>query len=119
MAFFGEKSIMDTIKGVGSWVDEQQLTNQEQVEIKIMLFKAMEPFKVIQRIMVTIIMWHWIIWAANVLGSIWLGHYDGDYALYTKFVEYAQLQMVWVPTAAAVTLYLGGGLTFFKGGKKD
>ena len=116
--WFGKSEVMETVKGVGKWIDEQQLTNEEQVNVKIMLFKAMAPFKVVQRIMVTIIMWHWGLWAVNVLASIWLGYHDGDYALYTKFVEYAQLQMVWMPTAAAVTLYLGGGLTFFKG-KKD
>ncbi len=115
-SWFGKEEIVSAVKGVGNWIDELNLTKEEQVKLKMQLFKAMEPFKVIQRIMVTIIMRHWMVWGINCMVAVWVGYITGDteYELFRIFIEYAKLEMVWIPTASAVGLYLGGGLPFFK-----
>lgn len=117
MGWFGKKEIVDAVKGVGNFIDEQQLTTEERIGYKLKLFKEMAPFKIIQRIMVTIIMRHWMVWGFSSLISMWVGYLTGDlsYALLNKHIEYASLEMVWVPTASAVALYLGGGLPMFSG----
>tara|TARA_R110000851_G_scaffold317339_1_gene480767 strand:+ start:1550 stop:1918 length:369 start_codon:yes stop_codon:yes gene_type:complete len=117
MGWFGKKEIVEAVKGVGTWVDELNLTAEEEVKLKMELFRAMEPFKIIQRIMVTIIMRHWMVWGVSTLLSLYLGYFLGDvpdYELFYKHVEYAKLEMVWIPTASAVALYLGGGLPMYR-----
>lgn len=113
--WFGKKDITDAVKGVGNWIDEQQLTTEEQVKYKLELFQAMAPFKVVQRIMVTIIMRHWMLWGFSSLLSLWLSYLlnDPEYSLFAMHIKYAGLEMVWIPTASAVGLYLGGGLPLF------
>lgn len=117
-SWFGKKEAMETISGIGGWIDEQQLTKEEQIKWKIAFLGKMEPFKIVQRIIVSIVFGHWAIWGFNVFVAIWVSHFTENETAYLALIVYAKLEMVWAPTIAATTLYLGGGLAFFKGGKK-
>ncbi len=118
--WFGKKEAMDAAKGVGTFIDELNLTAEEQVKYKMHLFEAMGPFKQIQRIIVTYVMIHWLAWAINATLAVWLGYVlfdpasDDNYHLFNRFVEYAKLEMVWVPSFGVFTLYLSGGIPIFK-----
>ena len=114
--WFGKKDAMETIRGVGGWIDEQQLTQEEQIKYKLHLFEIMGPFKQIQRIIVTWVMIHWIGWAANCMIALWLGQLFPELTAFEKLVDYASLEMVWAPSLGVFTLYLSGGVAMF--GKK-
>lgn len=114
--WFGKKEVVDAVKGVGKFIDEQQLTAEETIQYKFKLMEVMHPFKQIQRIIVTWVMLHWVAVAVNCMIAIWVGYVteDADYNLLARFVEYASLELVWTPTLGVFTLYLTGGLAKFK-----
>ena len=114
--WFGKKEAMAAAKGIGKFIDEQQLTAEETINYKFKLMEHMSAFKQIQRIIVTWVMVHWVAVGINCFIAIWLGYMtgDADYKLLAKFIEYASLEMVWTPTLGVFTLYLTGCLAKFK-----
>jgi len=98
---------------LGGWIGGMSFTEQEQAEhnakivtIGIERLKALAPFKVMQRIMVTIIMVEWAILFNACVISICLGADDTVKAL----MEFAKTEFAWLPVFAAITCYLLGGV---------
>lgn len=124
--WFGKKETAEMVKGAGGWLDEQQLTKEEQIKYKIQIFST-PGFKIVQRIIVTWVMYVWAAYSATGLLGILLGfvlyvgfdvEHDKAYSLAVMIKEYAMIPFLWTPCLGVFTMYLGGGLGLFKGGKK-
>ena len=103
---------------VGSWVGGFNYTDEEKAEADaqtrewgLRQLEALAPFKVMQRIMVTIIMVEWAI-LINVM--IVLICIDATKAT-ANMLLFIQSPFVWVPVSGAVGLYLMGGVIPRKG----
>jgi hypothetical protein len=116
-SWFGKKAAEETVKGVGSWIDEQQLTKEEQIKYKLHLFEVMGPFKQIQRIIVTWVMYVWAAFSFNFIVAFWLGVIAGNWTPIEKLIEVVSTPFIWTPCLGVFTLYLSGGLKMFKGSK--
>lgn len=116
--WFGKKESTEIIKGVGNWVDEQQLSKEEQVKYKMHLLEKMEPFKIVQRIIVTWVMHVWAMFAVIIAFSWGFGLFTGNWIPFEKAVEAVVTEFVWVPCFGVFTFYLTGGLGVMKGRKK-
>jgi len=76
----------------------------------------MHPFKGIQRVIVTWVMYVWATLAASTGLSLWVGFFINDYTLFDKHLELLAIQFIWLPCFGVFSLYLSGGLQLF--GKK-
>ncbi len=115
-------NILDKDKGlltqVGNWVGGFNYTEEEKSEADaktrewgLRQLEALAPFKVMQRIMVTIIMSVWGLTCAMMLIFISL---EPSSAI-TNLLLFMQLPFVWIPVSGAVGLYLMGGVIPRKG----
>ena len=115
-------NILDKDKGLlvraGSWVNGLSYTDQEKAENNLVVrdwgvkqLEALEPFKIMQRIMVTIIVTQWAILFNVIILAICF-----KASFLTDLINFAQSRYAWYPMGAAVTLYLLGGV--WKGGAK-
>jgi len=111
------ENILDKDKGLltqlGGWVGGFSHTEQEKSEDAQVTRKwatefltAMAPFKIMQRIMVTIIMSVWAFYCLNMSIAIWI--YSND--VVGDMMAFISTPFVWVPVSGAVTLYLMGGV---------
>ncbi len=125
--WFGKKTVEKAIFGIGSFIDEQQFTPQEQLTAKLELFQELKGFKVVQRIIVTWVMYVWASYALVGLASLLLGYFlyvwgetdkEAAFSLSHMILEYAKVPFIWTPCLGVFGLYLSGGLSFLKGGKK-
>ena len=116
--WFGKKEANKVLDGAGTWLDEQQLTKEEQVKYKLALFEKMAPFKIVQRIIVSIVFSTWAFLIVMSVLAVWVAHFTGNRAAMEGLAALITSEFVWGPTLAASALYLGGGLDFFKRGKK-
>lgn len=91
---------------VGEWVGDQQFTPQERAENAKEFLTALHPFKVMQRIMVTIIMVEWAILFNVMIVAICLRAED----VQKDLMAFAQTEFAWMPILGAVGLYLFGGV---------
>ena len=116
-------NILDKDSGLlakaGAWVGNLNLTEEEQIKHNHMIrewgfkqLEALEPFKVMQRIMVTIIMVQWAILFNVIIVAVCFQ----STAIVNELKEFAMSQFAWYPVGAAVTLYLLGGV--WKGSSK-
>jgi hypothetical protein len=72
---FGRKSAKELTgiaRGVGGFIDEQQLTLEERLSYITKMMPVMGPFVEIQRTIVTFVMIHWALFAVQMFISIWL-----------------------------------------------
>jgi hypothetical protein len=110
-------NILDKDKGLltqlGGWVGGFSHTDEEKAEDAQVtrqwatdFLTAMAPFKIMQRIMVTIIMAVWAFYCLNMSLAIWI--YSAD--VVGDLMKFIQTPFVWVPVSGAVTLYLMGGV---------
>lgn len=115
-------NLLDKDKGLlvkaGGWLGNLHYTDQEQAESDhktrewgIRQLEALAPFKVMQRIMVTIIMVEWALILNSWLLSIWL-RLPG---VKKEIMELAMSEFAWMPVLAAVSLYLLGGVVPHRG----
>lgn len=116
-SWFGKKESTEVINRVGNFIDEQQLTKEEQIRYKLDWFEKLDAFKVIQRIIVSIIFTAWAFLFANTVVAVWVFHFTGNESAVRSFLELMKNEYIWMPTVAAVTVYLSGGLPFFKSKK--
>jgi len=123
MADKAADNLLDKDKGLlvraGSWFGGLQHTEEEQAEdnrkireFSIRQLDAMHPFKIMQRIMVTIIFVEWAILFNVIILATCL---KAD-TIVLNLMKFSQSQYAWYPVGAAVTLYLLGGV--WKGGGK-
>jgi hypothetical protein len=97
----------------GEWVGNFSYTDEEKAEANLetkqwalAYMKSLEPFKVMQRIMVTIIMAEWAI----LFNAIIIAIICGSDKMVASMMAFAQSQFAWVPICGAVSLYLLGGV---------
>jgi len=115
--FFGKRAankVLDAAKGVGRFIDEQQLTLEERLKLITEMMKVMGPFVTVQRIIITIIMIHWILYAIQMFVAIWLENLGIVAGVKDDLIEYAKLEVIWMPTLAAIGFYFAGGVGVFK-----
>ena len=123
--WFGKKEAMETAKGIGTFIDEQQFTPEEQMKYKLHMFDAMGPFKCIQRIIATYVMIGWLVLLAFATIGIAAAYIlilcgiepETAKSMFSMTLEFCQSEFVWVPCFGVFSLYLSGGLAVFKGKK--
>ncbi|MFW0776317.1 MAG: hypothetical protein ACN2B6_01175 [Rickettsiales bacterium] len=124
--WFGKKEAVEAAKGIGTFIDEQQFTPEEQMKYKLHMFDAMGPFKGIQRVIATYVMVGWLTLLSFGALGILLGfaltlmgveQYKAM-LMFTLTKEFCMTEFVWVPCFGVFSLYLSGGLKVFKGNKK-
>lgn len=113
MGWFGKKATERIIEGTGSWIDEQQLTKEEQLKYKIALFNT-EGFKIVQRIIVTWVMYVWAGCALNLCIAFWIGVSLDNWTPIDKLIDLVQTPFIWLPCGGVFSLYLTGGIPFLK-----
>ena len=116
--WFGKEESMEVIGGIGGWIDKQQLTKEEAIQWNLKKLDHLTPFKIVQRIIVSIVFGHWMLWGLNMMLAIWVYHFTGNEVAAEYLLKYAQLELIWGPTMAAAALYLGGGVNLFGKAKK-
>jgi hypothetical protein len=85
---------------------EKAIHNKEMAQVGIDRLKALAPFKVMQRIMVTIIMVEWaILFNCAVICIMMKWDYRFD-----QLIIFAKSEFAWMPISAAVVCYLLGGV---------
>jgi hypothetical protein len=115
-------NVMDKDNGLlaqaGNWIGGFNYTEEEKAEADahtrewgLRQLEALAPFKVMQRIMVTIIMSVWALICLVIIVAICL---DATTVI-NNMLLFVQTQFVWVPVAGAVGLYLMGGVIPRKG----
>lgn len=108
---------------VGGWVGNFNYTDEEKAEADaktrewgLKQLEALQPFKVVQRILASVIISIWAIVIINLLFAFWLQHPSSE-----KILELAFSDLVFWPTLSVVSLYFGGGAveSWFRGRKGD
>ena len=99
----------------GGWIDDFSYTDAEKAQADvdrrewgIRQLEALQPFKVVQRILALSISTLWAIVAINVLVGIWVEALS-DYVVVEPLLEFALSDYMVYPTMACFTLYFGGG----------
>ena len=123
-------SLLDKDKGLlvraGGWVDGLSYTDQEKAENSLLVkewgikqLEALEPFKVVQRIIAFAVTGLWILVGLNVVGAIW---YDSinkcapnavncvDPDVTGAMLQFAMSDYVFWPVLAVLSLYFTGGV---------
>ena len=103
---FSPDSAAKTIDRIAGGIDSAVYTPQERAQMKITQLQALEPFKVVQRILIASICFVWVMLIAQYSVAVWFGNAEVKSAL----IELIQSEFVWGPTLAGFGLYLGGGL---------
>lgn len=123
-SWFGKKEgnkvldgAIDAVKGVGTWIDERNLTDEEKVKYKLAnskhlldLLKELSHFKIVQRIIVSIVFGFWAFASLNLVVACYIEWVFQDGSLLESLISVITEQFIWVPVAGASGLYLGGGL---------
>ena len=97
----------------GSWVGNMNYTDEEKAENNLIVrdfgikqLEALTPFKIMQRIMVSIIVIEWAVLFNVIVVAICL---KAD-CVVDKLILFTQSNYAWYPMGSAVTLYLLGGV---------
>ena len=113
-------SLVDKDKGLlvraGSWVDSFSYTDEEKAksaaetrEWGLRQLEALQPFKVVQRILAFAAATLWIVVALNVLVAIWIESIYGIEVTETMF-RFALSDYIWWPVMTVFGLYFAGGV---------
>jgi len=104
------------VKG-GHWFGEQQYTDQEQAEDRqkirawgLKQLEALEPFKVVQRILAFVVISVWAILALNCVAGIWFDAYHPAIDMASKMLALASNDVIFWPTVSVLSLYFSGGV---------
>lgn len=105
---FGTSKAVDAVIATG---DKLFYTDQEKAEYRIKFLEAVQPFKVVQRIMVGLIMGVWALICLMIMVGIVAHEFtEGRFDIVTPLMELIKSEVIWIPVSGAVGLYLGGGL---------
>jgi len=118
---FGTKEVVDNLVDkdsgllaqVGGWIGNMEYTDEERAKANaatrewgIRQLSALEPFKVVQRILAFSIMGMWLIVGFNVLAAIWVQ----DAVIKADMLTFAFSDYVLYPAMIVLSLYFGGGV---------
>ena len=139
---FGSKRAIDNLTDkdngllvrAGSWVGGLHYTDEERAEAAVETrewglrqLAALEPFKVVQRILAFYVCTVWAFVALNVVAAIWVDSWrdctpaDTTCVPVTPFmIDFALSNYIFWPTIAVLSLYFTGGVLpgVFNSGKK-
>ena len=95
----------------GSWVGGLSYTDEEKAENSLLVkqwglkqLEALEPFKVVQRIIAFAVLFVWAFVAMNYIAMLWFEHPKTG-----ELLQFALSDYVFWPTLAVLSLYCGGG----------
>ncbi|CAN8140320.1 Holin of 3TMs, for gene-transfer release [uncultured Thiomicrorhabdus sp.] len=114
--FGTEKAINDIldkdtghVAKLGSWVGKLNFTEEERAAWGIDQLRALEPFKIVQRIIALSVMMVWVFTVVNVVGSIWIESYFGV-PISEPMLAFAFSDFIFWPVLAVLSLYVSGGV---------
>lgn len=113
-------SLLDADKGLlvraGGWIDGLSHTEQEKAENQLLVkewgirqLEALEPFKVVQRIIAFGVIGCWLFVSVNVLAAIWVEALTGI-AIKQAMLDFAFSDYVFWPVLTVLGLYMSGGV---------
>jgi len=116
----------------GEWLGNQQFTEEERAEHRLKTrewglkqLEALEPFKVVQRILAFVVISVWAILALNCVAGIWFDAYhpaiacvaglggEGCHpatAVASNMLALASNDVIFWPTVSVLGLYFSGGV---------
>jgi hypothetical protein len=102
---------------VGGWIGNFNYTDEEKAENNLLVkqwglkqLEALEPFKVVQRILAFGATFFWIFVGINVVVSIWVkAATNGSIDVVEPMMNFALSDYVWWPVAIVYGLYFAGG----------
>ncbi len=111
----GVDSLLDKDNGLltqaGNWIGGFNYTEEEKAENNLLVkqwglkqLAALEPFKVVQRIIAFAVLFLWVFVAINYIAMLWFEHSKTD-----ELLKFAMSDYVFWPTLAVLSLYCGGG----------
>lgn len=121
--FGTEKAISDItdkdnglLTQVGGWLGNLNFTAQERADWGIKQLVALEPFKIVQRIIALSVMSAWLFIILNVVASIWI-EATTTIAVSEAMLTFAFSDFIFWPVLAVLGLYISGGVFPTKGVK--
>ncbi len=125
-SIFGTKkateNILDKDNGIltqfGGFINDLHLSEAEkekmaitQKQLGIKLLAALEPFKVVQRIIAFCTMFIWSTVAVNILIALWVEAiwHDLNINISGPLIEFAMSQYILIPVGLVLGLYMAGG----------
>lgn len=121
--FGTEKAISDItdkdnglLTQVGGWLGNLNFTAQERADWGIKQLVALEPFKIVQRIIALSVMSAWLFVILNVIASIWI-EATTTIAVSEAMLTFAFSDFIFWPVLAVLGLYISGGVFPTKGVK--
>jgi len=110
----GTSKALDAVIATGDALFE---TKEERKSYKLAFLGSIEPFKVVQRLIVGAVMTMWLLIGLNYLIAIWLKVLT-DIDAISLLNELVAAQFIWLPTSLTFGLYLGGGVLESKKNKR-
>ena len=123
MSWFGKlfgtekavNSLVDKDDGLlvkaGSWVGGLSYTDEEKAENNLLVkswglkqLEALEPFKIVQRIIAFTVLFIWAFVAINYVIMLWINHESAPLLL-----DFAKSDYVFWAVLSVLSLYCGGG----------
>ena len=113
-------NLLDKDKGLlvrtGGWVNDLSYTDAEKAENQLLVkqwgikqLEALEPFKIVQRIIAFAVTSLWLIVGINVIVSVWVEAIYPGIQVRERMIEFAMSDFVFWPVLAVLSLYMGGG----------
>lgn len=100
----------------GKWVDHLNYTDEEKAEASadvrewgLRLLEALEPFKVVQRILAFGITGVWALIVVNCLAALWVEAFT-DIEIVDSMLSFIATAVVSWPITAVMALYFSGGV---------
>jgi len=114
-------NVLDKDNGIlvrtGGWVNGLSYTDQEKAESAaatrewgLKQLAALEPFKVVQRILAFATMGIWSFFAVNVALAIWVEALWPNIKVAKLMSEFAMSDYVFWPAISVLSLYMSGGV---------
>ena len=114
-------NVLDKDKGLlvraGGWIDGFSYTDQEKAEANketrewgLRQLTALEPFKVVQRIIAFATLGIWAFVAINVVAAIWIESIFPAIKIVAPMAEFAYSDYVFWPALLVLSFYMSGGV---------
>lgn len=101
----------------GSWIGNFNYTDEEKSESNhktqewgLKQLSALEPFKVVQRIIAFGVIFMWVIVGLNVLLALWIEALNPAIDIQTTMMEFAMSDYIFWPVVSVLSLYMSGGV---------
>ena len=104
---------------VGGWFNDLGFTPAERASWAIKQLSALEPFKIVQRVIAFSIMFVFIFVVINVFAGIWVEAATGNTMIVKPMLEFAFSDFCFWPIVAVLSLYMSGGVIPNIFGKKQ